>query len=325
MSNAATPAHALAHALEAAADGAAAVESVARAFAAADLHFGHGTDNASDEAAWLFAHVTGVDYADPAWRETLERALAARVGAAERARIAALAEARITRRVPLAYLIGEAWFCGLRFEVSDAVLVPRSPIGELIDNRFAPWVDGDRLRRVLEIGTGSGCIAIATALALPDVDVDATDVSDAALAVARRNVARHRVADRVRLLRADVFDGPTLGRYDLIVSNPPYVDAADMAARPAEFRHEPTLGLAAGDDGLDIVRRMLADAVAHLQPGGMLICEVGNSAQALQREYAAVPFTWLSFAHGGTGVFAITREQLEECAPAIGARVTRIE
>ena len=312
-----------ASALAGAETGAAALDALTTFFGNAALHYGHGTDNPGDEAAWLFAAVAGVDYAAPGWATDFERALMAPADALDLERLKRLALERVNTRRPLAYLLGEAWFAGYRFEVDASVLVPRSPIAELIAAGYRPWVDPEALRRVLEIGTGSGCIAIATALSLPSCRVDATDVSDAALAVAARNVERHGVGDRVRLVRADAFDAPSLGRYDLIVSNPPYVDAHDMAARAAEFRHEPELGLAAGEDGLAIVRRILAGAADHLEPGGVLICEVGNSAEALQRDYADVPFTWLSFEHGGHGVFTITREQLNEHAPAIAAGAAR--
>ncbi|MEN0044022.1 MAG: 50S ribosomal protein L3 N(5)-glutamine methyltransferase [Pseudomonadota bacterium] len=309
--------------LAAAANGAAALDVLTQYFAAAPLVYGHGTDNAADEAAWLFAAVAGVDYAQADWVDRFESALSASVSDLDIARMAALADQRVATRQPLAYLLGEAWFAGLRFEVTADVLVPRSPIAELIAAGYAPWVTPSEVRRVLEIGTGSGCIAIATALALPDAQVDASDVSQAALAVARRNVTHHDVGTRVRLIESDLFTSAALGRYHLVVTNPPYVDAGDMASRPAEFRHEPELGLTAGDDGLSIVRRLLAETASHLEPGGVLICEVGNSAEALQHEYATVPFTWLTFEHGGHGVFALTREQLEEHAPAIVAAVDR--
>lgn len=309
--------------LGAAPDGATVLDVLSRCFDAAPLAYGHGTDNAADEAAWLFAAVAGVDYTDTDWVDRFESALAAPASDLDVARLTELARERVATRQPLAYLLGEAWFAGLRFEVTADVLVPRSPIAELIAAGYAPWVSPSDVQRVLEIGTGSGCIAIATALALPDAQVDATDVSQAALAVARRNVALHEVGARVRLIKSDLFASETLGRYHLVVTNPPYVDAGDMASRPAEFRHEPELGLAAGEDGLSIVRRLLAESASHLEPGGVLICEVGNSAEALQQEYATVPFTWLAFEHGGHGVFALTREQLEEHAPSIAAAVGR--
>lgn len=298
-----------------------AVASVAAAFDAAGLHFGHGTDNAGDEAMWLFAHLQKIDYASDDWQARLSTALARPLGEPVAQAFGALARERIERRRPLAYLLGEAWFAGLRFEVNDQVLVPRSPIAELILSGFAPWVDAASVGALLEIGTGSGCLAVLAAKQFPEARVDATDVSAAALEVAARNAQRHGVADRLNLIEADLFDSPALGRYAVVFSNPPYVDASDMAARPAEFRHEPSLALAAGRDGLDLVRRMLVEAAAHLEPGGLLFCEVGNSAEALQRDFAEVPFTWLDFEHGGHGVFAITREQLDEHHAAFAARL----
>ena len=198
--------------------------------------------------------------------------------------------------------------------------MPRSPLAGLVMRGFEPWVDARRIRRVLDIGTGSGCIAIAAALALPQAEVDASDLSPLALAVAERNVAMHGLADRVRLVEANLFDSAAFASYDVIVSNPPYVDAADMAARPAEYRHEPELGLAAGRDGLDLVRIMLAQAAQFLNDDGVLIIEVGNSDEALQREYAEVPFTWLSLDDDSRGVMLLTRTELQTHAEIFAAR-----
>jgi ribosomal protein L3 glutamine methyltransferase len=291
----------------------AAVSCIANAFDAAGLWYGHGTGCAADEASWLVGSVLGVDYgAEPeVLLRTLDRLSAHALSDAEARRIRDLGTARIARRVPLAYLLGEAWFAGLRFAVDERVLVPRSPIAELIAEGYAPWAEPDRVRRVLEIGTGSGCIAIATALALPGAHVDATDISAPALAVARENVARHGVGDRVTLIGSDLFRSLPRTRYDLIVTNPPYVDAAEMRSREAEYRHEPEIGLAAGADGLSIVRRLLAEAADWLEPEGALIVEVGVSNEALQRAYPTVPFLWLAFEHGGQGVFVLTRADLE--------------
>ena len=282
---------------------------------AAGVWFGHGTDNALDEAAWLVSHAVGLP---PDFPETvLDRGISP--GQIQAAR--ELVARRITTRKPAAYLIGEAWFAGLPFFVDERVLVPRSPLAELIGERFQPWLAPERIRRVLDLCTGSACIAIATALALPEARVDATDISPGALEVAERNVARHEVQDRVRLYEADLFDGLPAEEYDLILSNPPYVDAEDMAALPAEYRQEPALGLAAGDKGLDLVIPLLQQAGRHLAPDGVLIVEVGNSAGALQAAFPAVPFVWLEFAHGGEGVFLIDAAQLAAHQPDFAAAV----
>ena len=283
------------------------------ALEAAGVWFGHGTDNALDEAAWLVSHAVGLP---PDFDEAeLDRVLTP--GQVQSARD--LVARRIETRQPAAYLIGEAWFAGLPFHVDERVLVPRSPLAELIAERFQPWLAPERSHRVLDLCTGSGCIAIATALALPEARVDASDISHEALEVARRNVARHGVGERVRLWQADLFDGLPAGEYDLILSNPPYVDAQDMAALPAEYRQEPALGLAAGETGLDLVIPLLQQAGRHLAPDGVLIVEVGNSAEALQAAFPAVPFVWLEFAHGGEGVFLLDAAQLAEHQAAFDA------
>ncbi len=281
------------------------IRQLAQRFEDAGLCFGHGTDNALDEAGWLVFASLGLAHDDVA------RQYRRAVTAEEQAKIEALAARRISERVPLAYLLGEAWFAGLEFYVDERVLVPRSPIAELIARRFSPWLDEAGPARVLDLGTGSGCIAIAIAHAFPSATVDATDISAAALEVAQINIRRHGVGERVRTLESDLYEGLGDQRYDLIVSNPPYVDSDDLAAMPEEFRHEPRLGLAAGDDGMKCVRRILADASRFLADNGILVCEVGNSQAALEAAFPEFAFVWLEFERGGGGVFVLTHDDLD--------------
>jgi len=286
------------------------IDDIADRFAAAGLDYGHGTDNPLDEAAWLVYAVAGIDHAaDP------DDAYARAVDPRALAEIERLAQARVTQRIPLAYLLHEAWFAGRRFYVDERVLIPRSPFAELIDDRFAPWLPREP-QRILDLGTGSGCIAIALAEVFPDATVDAIDVSADALAVAAVNVARYELSERLTLIESDLFAGldrerGDSHRYDLIVSNPPYVDRNDMQSLTAEFRHEPSLGLAAGDDGLSCVDRILKDASRFLADDGILVCEVGNSQPALEAKYPRAAFVWLEFEYGGQGVFLIDRAGLE--------------
>ena len=272
---------------------------------AAGVVFGHGTDNAVDEALALVLHAAGLGPGAP------ESLFASRLTRAERRGAADLIVRRIRERVPAPYLTGRAWFAGLEFACDARALVPRSPIAEWIERGFEPWLDPDSVERVLEIGTGGGAIAIACAVAFPNATVDAIDVSDAALELARENCAAHDVGDRVGLFRSDVYDGVS-DRYDLIVSNPPYVDAETMDALDPEYRHEPRVGLEAGADGLDCVRRILAGASAHLRSGGVLVCEVGASRGALEQALPTVAFTWLDLSRGGEGVFLLEAAQLGE-------------
>ena len=273
---------------------------------AAQVCFGHGSDNAVDEAAELVFFVLGLKHEDAG--ELYSRP----VTAEDAARIQKFVQRRIDERVPAAYLTNRMWFCGHEFFVDQRVLVPRSPVAELIERHFAPWIEPASITRVLDIGTGSGCIAIAAALALKKISVVAADISLDALAVAQMNIDRHAVQERVRAARADVFEGLAHEKFDVIVSNPPYVSAAEVAALPAEYQREPELGLLAGADGLSIVRRILSGAETFLRPEGILIVEVGNTEDALCAAYPNVPFTWLEFERGGGGVFMLTAEQLAE-------------
>ncbi|HTP37978.1 MAG TPA: 50S ribosomal protein L3 N(5)-glutamine methyltransferase [Steroidobacteraceae bacterium] len=276
-----------------------AIHRLARRLAAADLYYGHGTDNPRDDAAALVWHV--MKLAPGAPRRVYEK----RVPAAALARMEALAERRIGERVPVVYLTQRCWFAGLQMFVDPRVLIPRSPLAELIEARFQPWITPSRVRRVLDLGTGSGCIALACAKAFPKARVDATDISPDALAVARINIRHHRLGRRVRALQSDHFAALKGRSYDIIVSNPPYVGQRELAGLPAEYAHEPRLALEAGKDGLDSVRAILAEAGRHLNPGGILVVEVGNSEHAVRRQFPTLPFIWLQFERGGGGVFLL--------------------
>jgi ribosomal protein L3 glutamine methyltransferase len=283
-------------------DGEAAVAALADFFTAHELTFGHGTDNAGDEAFWLLRHAQGwrddLNWSSPPERDVALAALD-------------LAVRRVESRKPLAYLTGEAWFAGLRFKVDERVLVPRSPLAEVIERGFAPWCALRPGDRVLDIGTGSACIAIAVAHYCPDVLVDATDMSAAALDVAAENVARHALGPRVRLHRADLFP-PTDVRYRVIVSNPPYVSAREMEHLPPEYRHEPALALEGGASGFEPAERILRGALPRLTPDGCVLVEVGGGAEAFAEAHPRLAATWLAFERGGDGVFVLTAAELEE-------------
>jgi ribosomal protein L3 glutamine methyltransferase len=268
----------------------------------AALSYGHGTDNPQDEAAALVFYAAGWAHADaPAAYQWL-------LSDAVRAHIAVLVKRRIKERIPSAYLTGVTWFAGHEMRVDPRVLVPRSPIAELIETEFRPFIDPSRVHRILDMGTGSGCIAIACAHAFPQALVDAVDISPAALEVAAANVVAHGLEARVSLQRSDVFSGVMGRQYDMIVSNPPYVPIADVEALPPEYAHEPALGLASGADGLNAVRAILADWRQYLTPGGILVVEVGDSAAAVEHTWPQLPFIWLEFERGGGGVFLLTME-----------------
>ncbi len=278
-------------------------------FTAADLYFGHGTDNARDEAMWLVAHALQLPSPLPA------QFYPCHLTPSERAQVADLLKRRITERRPAAYLTGQAWFAGLEFAVDERVMIPRSPLAELIENQFAPWRDPNQIEWVLDLCTGSGCIGLAIAAHLPDTMVDLVDLSAEALAVATINLqclanAHDGLATRVEIIQSDLFAQLDGRRYDVIISNPPYVNAADLEALPPEYQHEPQLAFAAGEDGLDCVKQILQAAPEYLNDDGILLVEVGNSAAALEARFPDVPFTWLEFERGGSGVFLLYKHQL---------------
>lgn len=284
-------------------------------FSAAGLTFGHSHDNPIDEATHLvLASLHLPPDLPPAYG-------AGRLTATERGNVLALIERRVSERVPVAYLVGETWFAGLKFKSDRRALVPRSPIAELIESGFAPWLDERQVSRVLDLCTGSGCIGIAMAEYNPDWQVDIVDVSAEALSLARENIAFQHVEGRVEAIQSDLFAGVEERRYDLIVSNPPYVTEDEYAALPGEYAYEPKLGLTSGADGLDLCLRMLDEAVDHLAEDGLLIVEVGESEHALAALLPEVPFVWIEFKVGQMGVFALERRDLVEHAAAIHAAV----
>lgn len=284
-------------------------------FLGASLFYGHGMDNAFDEAKFLvFQSLNMPPDLDDAW-------LTCAVSDDEAKRIAILFEDRISTRKPAAYLVGKTWFAGMNFIVNEHVLVPRSPFAELIARGFDGWVNLDACHNLLDMCTGSGCIGIAALQALPNAQVDLVDISPAAIAIAKQNIALHAVEDRVVAIESDLFSRLVGKQYDLIISNPPYVDATEIAAMPREFSHEPMLGLASGHDGLDLIRKLLAQAAAHLTEHGVLMVEVGASAIALMEAYPELPFFWFDFEQGGMGIFAINKSELDAYTEQLNAAV----
>jgi ribosomal protein L3 glutamine methyltransferase len=277
--------------------------SVSR-FNESDIYFGHGTDNPWDEAVALIMY--GLNLPMNMKADVKQT----RLTTSEKQGIVDLIRRRIEERIPAAYITNQGWFNGLPFYVDERVLVPRSPIAELIQVEFQPWLGDKEVNRVLDMCTGSACIAIACAYLYPDAEVDAIDISEDALAVSEINIAEHGLNEQVFPMQSDLFNNLQGQKYDLIVSNPPYVDSDDLACMPAEYNHEPAIGLASGDDGLDLTRQILACAAEHLTDEGLLVVEVGNSYVQLSQLYPDVPFVWLEFAHGGHGVFVLTKEQL---------------
>lgn len=279
-------------------------------FTRQQLEYGHGFAGAFDEARYLVLHALSLP---PDWPEDY---LDTTLTLDERENVIELLQLRISSRQPAAYIARESWFCGLKFYVDERVLVPRSPIAELIGDGFAPWVDPAAVNRVLDLCTGSGCIAIACQYRFPEAEVTASDISLDALEVAAINVERHGLDGRLQLIESDLFEHIPAQGFDVIVSNPPYVDAADMAALGDEFRFEPELGLAAGEDGLALADRILADAGDYLADEGVLLLEVGNSQAALEARYPFLPMTWIDFEFA-SGVCAITARDLRGQRDAI--------
>jgi len=278
-------------------------------FNKAQLFFGHGTDNAIDEAMVIVYHAIHLPL------ETPEILWHTRLTYLEKRAILELLTRRVQERMPAPYLTHKAWFAGLSFYVDQRVLIPRSPIGELIEQSFEPWVTSSQVKRVLDLCTGSGCIAIASAiLAFPYAEVDAVDISAAALEVAEKNIESYGLESRVHTVYSDLFSSLAGIHYDLIICNPPYVDLEEIQNMPAEYHYEPQMGLEAGIDGLLLVRQILQQALAHLTPHGVLIVEVGVSQTHLLQKYPTIPFTWLEFQRGGEGVFLLSAEQLKEYA-----------
>lgn len=277
-------------------------------FMEAELSFSHGMASALDEAAYLVLHTLHLPV------DTPDIYFNSRVTPAERQKVGNILGRRVEERKPAAYLTNEGWFAGLPFYVDERVLVPRSPLAEWVEKQFYPWTDPSQVHNILDLCTGSGCIGIACAYAFTHARVDLSDVSMDALEVAQANIKRHGAQNNVQVVHSDLFEQLDGKRYDIIVSNPPYVDAEDLSAMSAEFHHEPVLGLEAGQNGLSIAHRILREARKHLTDHGILIVEVGNSQYALEAAYPELPFNWLEFENGGDGVFMLTAEQLDQMA-----------
>lgn len=281
-----------------------AIEKVAQKLEKSPLHFGHGTDNPLDEAYGLVIQSLKLSFDEP----LMERVVTEQ----EWQTINTLVKRRIEERKPLAYLTQEAFFFGMPFYVDERVIIPRSPIAELIENQFSPWIDSSKVKSILDLCTGSGCIAIACAMMFEYARVDAVDISPDALEVAKINVGRHHMQEQVNLIQSNLFQQLPPHRYDIIVSNPPYVSAEEIAELPPEYMHEPKLAFHAEDDGLAIVKQILKQAPNYLSEQGILVVEVGNNADLLQERFPQVPFVWLEFEYSEDGVFLLTAEQLKE-------------
>jgi ribosomal protein L3 glutamine methyltransferase len=282
------------------------IQRTEKQFELADLYYGHGTDNALDEAFYLVMAAAGLEF------DCDEATLDGSIQQDLLTYIESLIDKRISQRIPVAYLVNQAWFAGQKFYVDERVLIPRSPLAELITSQFTPWVSYKKVKSILDIGTGSACIAIACAYAFPDAVVDAVDVDDDAIEVANRNVLSHGLEGKVHITKSNLFDQLEDKKYDLIISNPPYVGNAEMQSLPDEYQHEPGHALEADDNGLELVEQILNQASDYLNDSGILVVEVGNSMEALIERFPNIPFTWLEFEQGGDGVFLLNKEDLEE-------------
>lgn len=281
------------------------VQRTEKQFSAANLFYGHGTDNSLDEAFYLIMVAAGLEFDcdEAALDEVIEDKLLKH--------IQGLIDKRINQRIPVAYLVNEAWFAGYKFYVNEHVLIPRSPIAELVGSQFMPWLSFNKVNSILDIGTGSACIAIACAQMFRHAKVDAVDIDDDAIAVANKNVSLHELEARVQIVKSDLYDALGDKKYDLIISNPPYVGSKEMASLPEEYRHEPGHALKANNNGLEIVERILQQSANFLNDDGVLVVEVGNSMQAVADAFPELPLTWLEFEQGGEGVFLIYKAKLE--------------
>jgi len=280
------------------------VQRTENQFSQADLFYGHGTDNALDEAFYLVMVAAGLEFDSdddildkPLQQNTLEK-------------IESLIDKRINQRIPVAYLVNRAWFAGRKFYVDERVLIPRSPFAELITSQFMPWLSFDQINSILDIGTGSACIPIACAYEFPHAEIDAVDIDDDAIEVAKKNIEQHQLQERVHLYKSNLFEQLPNKKYDLIISNPPYVGRDEMASLPEEYTHEPGHALEANDNGLELVGEILKQASTYLNDGGVLVVEVGNSMELLIERYPEYPFIWLEFEYGGEGVFLLHKTDL---------------
>jgi ribosomal protein L3 glutamine methyltransferase len=282
------------------------IQRTEKQFSEADLFYGHGTDNSLDEAFYLVMVAAGLDF--DCGDEELDASLSEEL----LSHIESLIDQRINQRIPVAYLVNKAWFAGREFYIDKRVLIPRSPFAELITSQFMPWLSFSEVNSILEIGTGSGCMAIACAYEFPNAMIDAVDIDDDAIDVANKNVSLHKLEEKVHVIKSDLFKQLIGKKYDLIISNPPYVGYDEMQSLPEEYSHEPDHALEADDNGLELVIQMLQKATDYLNDKGILVVEVGNSMQALIDKFPELPFIWLEFENGGDGVFLLYKEDLVE-------------